>query len=60
MEILENSVEIVKHNWSIEIEPEVVELFNVDSSNIQPENWTRLVSEIEERYDEFDAFIVLH
>ena len=60
MKILENSVEIVKHNWSIEIKPEVVELFNVDSSNIQPENWTRLISEIEEKYDEFDAFIVLH
>lgn len=60
MAILENSIEIVKKNWNIEIEPSVEELFNVDSSNILPENWTRLIESIQENYDEVDAFIVLH
>jgi len=60
LSVLDDSVEIVKRNWSIEIKPEVVELFNVDSSNIQPENWTALVDKIQETYDDFDAFIILH
>ena len=60
MSILNNSVEIVKKNWNIEINPSIVELFNVDSSNIQPENWTALVDEIQKKYDDFDSFIILH
>lgn len=57
---LDDSIEIVKKNWNIAIEPEIIELFNVDSSDMLPENWTTLISKIEERYDDFDAFIVLH
>ena len=60
MVVLENSIAIVKKNWNIEIKPEVVELFNVDSSNILPENWTELARAIEEKYDSYDAFIILH
>ena len=58
--IVENSTEMVKKNWNIEIKTEIAELFNVDSSNITPENWTALAGKIEEAYDQFDAFIVLH
>jgi L-asparaginase len=58
--ILSNSVEIIKKNWNVEITADVVELFNVDSSNIQPENWTKLVEKIEESYDDYDSFLVLH
>ncbi len=60
MSILHNSTEIVKQTWNIEVMTSVVELFNIDSSNMQPENWTMLVEKIQERYDEFDAFIILH
>jgi len=60
MNILNWSIDIVKQNRNIEILPSIVELFNVDSSNIQPENWTKLVQTIEESYDEYDAFIILH
>ena len=35
--ILENSVDIVKKNWHIEIRPSISELCNIDSSNMQPE-----------------------
>lgn len=57
---LNDSIEIVKRNWNIEIEPETVELFNVDSSDMLPENWTTLAEKIQETYDDFDAFIILH
>lgn len=60
MSIVQNSVDIVKRNWSIEIKPEIVELFNVDSSNILPENWSTLAQKIHESYDQYDAFIILH
>ena len=32
----------------------------IDSSNIDPAVWVRMASVIEERYDEFDGFVVLH
>ena len=60
MAVLNDSMGVVKRNWNIEIHPKIKELFNLDSSNIQPENWTTIISEIEEQYDEFDAFIILH
>ncbi|MCK4968156.1 MAG: hypothetical protein KAS12_03805, partial [Candidatus Aenigmarchaeota archaeon] len=33
MSVLDNSVDVVKKNWNIEINASIVELFNVDSSN---------------------------
>jgi len=35
-------------------------LLNIDSSNIQPEDWTKIIEEIQNKYDDFDAFIILH
>ncbi|MDD4819543.1 MAG: type I asparaginase [Flavobacteriales bacterium] len=32
----------------------------LDSSNINPENWTQIASVIEEKYDQYDGFVVLH
>ena len=32
----------------------------VDSSQIEPEFWARLVELLEARYDEFDGFVILH
>ncbi len=60
MAVLENSIDIVKKNWNIEIEASISELLNIDSSNMQPENWTTLIEEIQSKYDEFDSFVVLH
>lgn len=54
------SIEIVKRNWNIEINPKIVELFNVDSSEMLPENWSLLAEKIAESYDDFDAFVILH
>ncbi|MFA5155413.1 MAG: asparaginase [Patescibacteria group bacterium] len=58
--VLGNSIEVVKKNWNIEIQTEIVQLFNVDSSDMLPENWSAIAAKIAETYDDFDAFIVLH
>jgi L-asparaginase len=60
MSILEDSINVIKLNWNIEIKPAVEEVFNIDSSDMQPQNWTMLIEKIEEKYDDFDAFIILH
>ncbi len=60
MNILDNSVDIVKKNWHIEIIPAVSELLNIDSSNMKPNNWTMIIEEIQQKYDDYDAFIILH
>ena len=32
----------------------------IDSSDMAPELWTRLVSLIEEKYNQYDGFVILH
>ena len=32
----------------------------IDSSDIEPDNWVTLVSHIEQRYDDYDGFVILH
>ncbi len=54
--IVGNSVQILKKNWRIEIKPDIVELFNVDSSNIVPEHWTTLAEKIKESYGQLRCF----
>lgn len=58
--VLNGAVDIIKKNWNIEINPSIEELFNLDSSNIQPENWTKIIEAIQGKYDDFDGFIILH
>lgn len=38
----------------------VQQIFNVDSTNIQPEHWTAIAHEIQKAYTKFDAFLVTH
>lgn len=58
--VINHAVVTIKKNWGIEINPTFLEVFNIDSSEILPENWTILASKIQETYDEYDAFIILH
>lgn len=60
MKILEDSVNIVKKNWLIEIIPSISNVLKIDSSNIQPKNWSMIIDEIQKKYDENDAFLILH
>ncbi len=39
---------------------DVVQLMNIDSTNMRPAEWIRLASEIAGAYDDYDGFVVLH
>lgn len=39
---------------------ECVQAFNMDSTNIRPEQWLKIASIIQENYDEFDGFVITH
>lgn len=58
--IVDNAIGIIKKVWNIEVHTEVKDLFNLDSSNIQPKNWSMIIETIKESYDDYDAFIVIH
>lgn len=60
LQILQDSSNVVKKNRNIDIHTDISELINIDSSNIQPSDRTTIISEIEIKYDDYDAFIVLH
>ncbi|MCO8192831.1 asparaginase [Anaerofustis sp. NSJ-163] len=36
------------------------QLFNLDSTNIQPEHWCQIANVIKEEYDNYDGFIITH
>ena len=35
-------------------------LANKDSANVTPEDWTRIATHINEKHDEYDAFVITH
>lgn len=37
-----------------------MELLNLDSTNIQPEHWSKIAEKIEEQYDNFDGFVIIY
>lgn len=37
-----------------------LQVFNIDSSNIQPENWLELAAAIQREYDRYDGFVITH
>ena len=37
-----------------------VQLYDLDSTNIRPEHWLGLASEIRRRYDDYDGFVISH
>ena len=39
---------------------ECLQLFSLDSTNIQPKHWARIAGAIRERYREFDGFVISH
>lgn len=44
----------------VELDIEPLDLCNVDSSDITPEIWMKLVQTIQERFDDFDSFVITH
>lgn len=41
-------------------EIEAIQLLNLDSSNMEPVHWSRMVHAIRENYDRFDGFVIAH
>lgn len=39
---------------------DAVQLFNLDSTNMSPREWTELASEIQRHYSEYDGFVIAH
>ncbi|MEN9846083.1 MAG: hypothetical protein RIS36_1230 [Pseudomonadota bacterium] len=57
---LESARDAILRNWNVEVETSVRVLFNADSSDMQPSHWTTIATSIQEAYDQFDGFIVVH
>ncbi len=38
----------------------VLPLLNLDSSNMEPQHWKKMVAAIRERYDAYDGFVIAH
>ncbi len=41
-------------------EADALQLFNLDSTNIQPGHWLAMASVIEEHYENYDGFVICH
>lgn len=39
---------------------EAIQLFNIDSTNIQPEHWLLIAETIEKNFAEYDGFVITH
>ena len=39
---------------------EAVQILNIDSTNLQPENWLRMVEVVRDNYDKYDGFVITH
>ena len=39
---------------------DTLQLFNIDSTNIQPGHWLNIAAAIEEHYDAYDGFVICH
>lgn len=39
---------------------DTLQLFNIDSTNIQPHHWLSIAQAIEERYEAYDGFVICH
>ena len=48
------------HGSGIPCEVDVQELMNLDSSNLQPEDWERMARAVAEAHDRYDGFVITH
>lgn len=39
---------------------DTIQLFNLDSTNIQPKHWEAMAKVVQENYDSYDGFVILH
>ena len=41
-------------------EVDSIQLFNLDSTNMQPEHWLRIAETVEKNYEKYDGFVITH
>lgn len=41
-------------------EPEAIQIYNIDSTNVTPAHWIMLAETIKNNYDKYDGFVVCH
>ncbi len=41
-------------------EADAVQILNIDSTNLQPENWLKMVHVVREKYQNYDGFVITH
>ena len=39
---------------------DAVQLFNLDSTSVGPEQWAQIAAEVRRRYDDYDGFVITH
>ena len=39
---------------------DAIQLFNIDSTNIQPKHWVAMAAAVEKHYDDYDGFVICH
>jgi len=59
-ELIKPTVALFQNKWNIRVIIEPYTLFDLDSSDIVPDQWCSLASLIKEKYDDYDSFIVTH
>lgn len=58
--LLGGTIDYQNRKNDLDIDLQIEEVANVDSSNILPEHWKKLALLIKDRYDDFDSFVVTH
>ena len=41
-------------------QPDAVQILNIDSTNLQPENWIQMVQVIRDNFERYDGFVITH
>lgn len=41
-------------------EADAIQILNLDSTNMRPENWLRMAETVREYYDQYDGFVITH
>jgi len=60
MRSLETLKESIYEEWNITIEFSFRDLFNKDSSDVNPSDWIKIIDAIVEDYDKYNSFVITH
>lgn len=57
-----DSAEILRFVPSVNelCEVDTLQLFNIDSTNMMPSHWVKIAAAVEENYERYDGFVILH